>query len=76
MTHTKGLGEKGECAYCYKEFISTGPHQKYCSLSCKNKRYYAANTWNLYDVMGGDGNSPVYVAEGVWAYPDGSTRDD
>jgi hypothetical protein len=31
---------------------------------------------SMYDILGGDGNSPVYGSEGMWYYPDGSTSND
>jgi len=31
---------------------------------------------NLYDDLGGDGEGPVYLSEGIWVYPDGSMSED
>jgi hypothetical protein len=45
MTHTeeyeKALKElTSRCEYCEQEYLMVKATQKYCSFSCKNKRYY------------------------------------
>ena len=31
---------------------------------------------HLYNIFDGDGLNPVYITDGLWYYPDGSSRDD
>lgn len=31
---------------------------------------------HLYNIFDGDGLNPVYITDGLWYYPDGTSRDD
>jgi hypothetical protein len=31
---------------------------------------------HLYNVFDGDGLNPTYITDGLWCYPDGTSRDD
>ena len=64
MTHNKN------CEYCGEKYSTNLSRQKYCSAECRKDDRRKPESW--YDMLGGDGENPVYSSEGMWYLPDGS----
>ena len=62
------------CAFDLPEKMASKLHKRYLKLGYADTILYEAES--IYDILGGDGDSPVYGSEWLWYYPDGSTSDD
>lgn len=78
MTHTNWVVESLKnniCASDLTEKMANKLADRYTNLiGYDDVEVYREES--MYSVLGGDGNSPVYMAEGTWVYPDGSMSND